>query len=110
MSNAVVLVVRGMGHVPSKKNSKLWTGQKLITKPEYQAWIQIAIYAFECQLRSGTVTDADATLTERQRRSSIASSLPADDCWDWIPELHVRAERCAKGQEGATVTVERIET
>jgi hypothetical protein len=34
--------------------------------------------------------------------------VPADDCWEKIPEIVIRGELCQPGQEGATITIERL--
>lgn len=104
----VVLHVRGMGPVPAKKNSKMLTRGRLITKPEYQEWISRCVQSFESQLTCSTLTNAVETETEPQRRSRIASSLPADDCWTEMEWGHIRGSLCHKGQEGAVITIERI--
>jgi hypothetical protein len=103
----VVLHVRGMGPVPAFKNSKLLARGRLLTKPEYRDWMELCTDRFACQLLSTIPTDDDATAMVRFQRFLIAS-LPHDDNWMCIPEIHVKAELCAKGDEGATITIERI--
>jgi hypothetical protein len=103
----VVLHVRGLGPVPAFKNSKLLARGRLLTKPAYKEWMDKCANSFVCQLYCDILTAADAILTGQQARSLIAS-LPPDDNWQCIPEIHVKAELCAKGEEGATITIERI--
>lgn len=104
----VTLTVRGMGPVPAYKNSKLLCRGKLITKPEYKKWMEQCIRRFECQLTSSIATGDGEMETEEQRRSRIASSVPADDCWTAMAWGHIRGHLVPKGQEGATITIERL--
>ena len=103
----VVLHVRGMGPVPAFKNSKLLARGRLLTKPAYKEWMLDCGISFESQLRSAIPTEGDETWTARFQRF-LTASLPPDDNWQCIPEIHVKAELCAKGEEGATITIERI--
>ena len=104
----MTLVVRGLGPVPAFKNSKLLARGRLITKPEYKRWMQRCVRAFESQLLSGTATGADATRTVLPPPCSTASLLPEDDCWTFLSDIRITAELCREGDEGATVTIERI--
>jgi hypothetical protein len=106
--NSVVLRVVGLGPVPAKKNSKMLTRGRLITKPEYQTWMKRCVQSFVSQYYSNTAMDVGGTVTVRSLRSWIASSLPEDDCWTIIPEINVEAIRVPKGQEGAVITIERL--
>lgn len=109
----VVLELRGF-HIPGKKNSKqIVPGKKgrrsmLITNPKFQKLIGQITESFESQLLSAIRTSVGATITTEQLRSWIASSLPEDDCWATLPEEHYYASLCAKGEEGCTITIERI--
>lgn len=105
---SVRLSLRHLGPVPAKKNSKMLTKGKLITKPEYQVWIKKAEDSLLSQLGSIIPTAGDGTHLEQWRLSWIASSMPADDCWTVIPEQHVRSGLCAKGTEGAEILIERL--
>lgn len=100
------LSIRGQGHCPSFKNSKVLARGRMFTKPEYQEWMEKAILAMAYQLRSIAQTSATGTLTEPQLRSWIASSLPLDDSRHWIPKLTVEAVDCEKGMEGADIVIE----
>lgn len=102
------LVVSGQGHVPSFKNSKMLAHGRLITLPERQKWMEQCRESFVSQLSSASQTSADGISTEPCPPSSIASSLPEDDSVNDICELVVRIERVEKGQEGATIEVDRL--
>jgi hypothetical protein len=103
--------VRGLGHVPSFKNSKLLLAKqrRLITKPEYQKWMDTVIRSFESQLRSALATSGTVTTTARIPLSLIASSLPLDDSRRWIPQHSVGTLLVPKGEEGADIVIERID-
>lgn len=116
LPSRVVLEVRGI--VVSFKNSKILIAKGrngrplprplLITKPELQKRMQEITESFVLQLLSAFQTSDGATLTGRSLRFAIASCTPADDCWTCLPEIHLKAELCAPGQEGATIVLERI--
>lgn len=116
ITSPLVLEIRG--DIPSFKNqkmilTKLPNGRPLrrpllITKPEFQKRMREIEDSFVLQLLSAFRTSDGKTLTGRLLRSAIALSVPADDCWTWLPEIRIRAELCAKGQEGATITLERL--
>lgn len=80
----------------------------LITKPEYQRTMEAMIASIESQLLSASQTACGQTFPASSTRSWIALSAPADDCWTKLPEIHIRAETCEPGKEGATVVIERI--
>lgn len=80
----------------------------LITKPEYQEAMEKMISDIESQLRSASLTAVGPTCPESLIRSWIALSMPADDCWTKIPEIIIRAELVEEGQEGATITIQRL--
>lgn len=101
----IVLRVRGQGHVPSFKNSKMLCRGRLITDPKKREWMDAATASLVFQLYSASVTHAPETGTERCLRSLIASATQFDDSIQWIPEIHVRAVRCAKGDEGAEIAI-----
>lgn len=110
----IVLSVKNQGPVPTFKNNKRIalnrkTGQQfLMTDEKTKQWMTQCIRSFELQLFCATrIGDAEMPMVQHQP-SSIASSLPLDDSWVWCPEINIRAELCEKGNEGATVTIERI--
>ena len=102
------LVVESQGHVPSFKNTKMLTRGRLITKPERQEWMERCTESFVSQLLSASQTSADGTSTVPCPRSSIPSLLPADDSVNDICEMVIRVQTVAKGQEGATIEVDRM--
>lgn len=108
------LRISGIGPPPSFKNSKKIvrnrkTGRlRLITKPEYAAWMKEATRAFESQLSSAFRTTGAATSTAPWPPSSIVSLAPLDDSRQWIPEIHVRVEIVPKGAEGAILLLESL--
>lgn len=107
-NDAIILELRGSGHVPSFKNNKMIARGRIITNPKRQKWMETCIRSIVSQLRSLCRTIVGETMTEQHQRSWTASSLPEDDCWQWIPELHIIATKCEKGQEGAIITIERL--
>lgn len=107
----LTLRVRNFGHVPSFKNSKLLLAQqkRLITKPEYQRWMEAVIRSFESQLRSALAMNETGTMTALTRLLRIASSLPLDDSRKWITEHCVKTRLVSNGEEGADILIERID-
>lgn len=76
--------------MPGKKNSK-FIAQKsgrstLITKPEYQKQINAAMEDLLAGLRLAIQTEDGGITGTSQRRSTICSFLPEDDCWTKLPE------------------------
>ncbi|MDQ5979492.1 MAG: hypothetical protein QG602_2466 [Verrucomicrobiota bacterium] len=111
MGSPIVLRVDGLGHVPSFKNAKmiLWRQRRIMTKPEYQVWMERVVESFVSQLRSELATRGIATTTGLSALSQIASLLPLDDSRKWIPAHCVSTQLVSKGNEGADITIERIE-
>ncbi len=113
----VKLELKGLT-IPSFKNNKMLIVKSpngkplqrplLITKPEFQQVMQRITDAFVLQLSSVFQTGDGLTLAANSIRSLIASSMPADDCWEQIPEIHVTAESCEPGSEGASIVIERL--
>lgn len=103
----IELVVKNQGSVISFKNNKMIAKGRLITDPKKQKWMRRCIQSFASQLSCITQTTYAGMLTERPAPSSTVL-FPLDDSWQWIPQLIVIAERCAKGDEGATITIEEI--
>jgi len=112
------LILEVKGSIPSFKNNKMLLTKMpsgrpldrplLITKPEYQKRIAEIEDSFVSQLLCAFQTDDGQTLTGSSLRCAIALSVPEDDCWTQVPEIHFRGEPCARGQEGATVLIERL--
>lgn len=101
----ILLVVSGMGHVPSFKNNKLLTRGRLITNPRNQAWMEAVADAFASQLLCWFQTTGIEILTEQQALSSIATLVPLDDSLAWIGELSVNWRHVPKGMEGAEIVI-----
>lgn len=113
----LVLEIKGQV-IPSFKNSKMMITKTpqgvplkepiLITDPDLQKRMKRITASFVSQLLSAFRTDTGETLTGCSLRSAIAYSMPDDDCWTRIPEIRIRAELCAPGNEGATILLERL--
>lgn len=101
------LVIRGLGHVVSFKNSKMIARGRLITDPKKQEQMDRIIRSFESQLLSAFQTTEGAILTVPYRQF-LTASLPADDDWKHLPEIHLSVALVPKGEEGAEITIERI--
>lgn len=80
----------------------------LVTEARTKKWMEKCIQDFVLQLTCATPTIDGATLMAPHPRSLIASSVPADDSRQWIPELIIRESNCEPGEEGATITIEEI--
>ena len=111
MQNKTVrLSVHGLS-IPSFKNKKRMMRGRLITKPETQQQMEEITLNFIAQLRSSIrIVDA-ATLTEQHQPCLIAlltHSKDFDDSRQWIPEIHIKAVDCDKGNEGAVIEITRL--
>lgn len=105
---SISLSVKGIGHVPSFKNSKMMTRGRLITDPKKQKWMAKCTKDIESQLRYLFLITDPGTETECIPRSRIVSSLPLDDCLDWIGSHSVSWRKVNKGEEGAIVEIEAL--
>lgn len=105
---SISLSVKGIGHVPSFKNSKMLTRGKLITDPKKQKWMAKCTKDIESQLRCWFLITEIGTATECTLRYRTVSSLPLDDCLDWIGSHSVSWRKVNKGEEGAIVEIEAI--
>lgn len=104
----IILEFRG-AHVPSFKNSKIWTGKKLITKPAYQAIMAAMVESFASQCMSFAQTIDNGTSMALSPQSWTAFRLPSNDCRQVISELGpTTCEQVEEGHEGCIVTIERI--
>lgn len=113
----VTLEIKGKV-IPGFKNNKMLIVKNqrgaplprplLITRPDLQKQMTQIVASFESQLLSAYRIAAAETLTECSLLSWIASFVPEDDCLTQVPEIHIRAEMCEPGEEGATVTIERL--
>ena len=104
---------------PSFKNSKMLIVKNprgrplrrpmLITKPEYQELMEAIIQSFVFQLRSAFRGTDGKILTGSSLRALIALSMPEDDALPYLTGgISIRPRRVPKGEEGVTITVERI--
>lgn len=114
-SNSTLQIeIKGIGHCPSFKNTKSIfrnhkTGKPFIaTQPKKKQWMEQAIQLIASQLCSAYRTTSNGTQTAPSLPSWIAASAPLDDSWQWVPEHHVTTVKCAKGEEGATITITRL--
>ena len=113
----ITLEVRGV-LVPSFKNSKVMVFKTkqgtflprplLITKKDYSKRMEEITDSFVSQLRCAFQTEDGKTLTGASLHSSIALSVPDDDCWTRILDVRVKSELCSPGNEGVTITIERL--
>jgi hypothetical protein len=115
---SVKVTLRGLGHVPSFKNSKMivpiWrltkSGKKyrcptLIAKPERQKWMKSAIQAMTSQLQSESQTIEEGTSTAICLQSLTAWSSQFDDSRQWLPKILLQVEVVEKGEEGADIEI-----
>lgn len=101
------LKIRGLGSVPSFKNSKMLTRGRLITDPKKQQWMTRAQASLELQLLSAYPTGDSGTATAEKLRSWIRSATPENDscryltrcCWSFIT--------VPKDDEGADIEIAR---
>ena len=117
VASSVTLNLRGI-NIPSFKNNKMVITKSpngrlldrplLITKPEFQKVMAAIMDSFESELCSAFQREGAQTLAASSIQSWIAWCVPADDCWEMIPEIQVSGELCEPGQEGATITIERL--
>lgn len=106
-SECVRLRIRGLGPLFNFKNSKKRTRNGLITDPALKKRMAAIQASFVSQLNSLLRTGDDAIPTAA-RRLSLMRSLPHDDCWTVIPDLRITSHLCAPEDEGAEITIERI--
>lgn len=116
MNNAEKLVLKVTGNIPSFKNRKRAiqdrsTGKmRTLTEPETKKRMEQIIKSFVYQLCCITQIPGDGILTEQQARSLIVLLLPEDDSWKHIPELHIFSEMVEPGNEGAEITIEKLQS
>lgn len=114
-NSALKLTIGGMGHVPGNfKNRKRAildrrTGKmRTFTDPKVKKWMDNAALCIEFQLSLMCQTDAKGIATAAQLRYWIQSSVPLDDSLTWVELGYVIGQRVKKGEEGATILIERI--
>jgi hypothetical protein len=103
-SPSIHLTIRGLGHVPSFKNSRVL----FLTNPRNRVWMEWCQDRFESQFASACPTGVAGMPMAPCPQSWIRFVVPLDDSVDWIPELHVLVERVKKGDEGADILIERL--
>lgn len=112
MPPPLTLTIQNLGNVIPFKNRKRMgkRGPKTImfTEPKVARQMQAITDAFVSQLTSALATAGGATWTAAQRRSWIASSMPADDCWTCVPDERATGELVPLGAEGASITIELL--
>lgn len=104
--NGLSMAIRG-SHVPSFKNAKRIVNGQLRTERRIKSWMKSLIESIVSQSTYATVTNGSATWMEALPPSWIAS-LPQDDRWQIVPEIHVSAIRVSKGEEGADIFIETL--
>lgn len=110
----IVLSVKQLGHVPAFKTQKSAainreTGHPMVVSSgKTKRWMAACIQSLESQLFCITQIGNGETPTAPSPHSSIASSLPLDDSWAWIPEQHLYAQLVKPGEEGATIIIEKL--
>lgn len=109
LPRSFTLRVSGQGHVPSFKNNKMMTRGRLITDPKKQQWMEKAAASIESQLRSLFQTAGAGMQTGQSAHSLIPTCLPLDDSLEWIGVPCGNWHRVKKGEEGAEITIEKIE-
>lgn len=100
------LEIRGIGHCPSFKNSKVVGVRKLFTKPEYKLWMDRCIQSLELQLLSAIQMDTGGTRTGSLPLSSIVLSGLCDDSKREISSETVFPMQVPKGEEGVELFIE----
>ena len=109
----LVLTVQGK-QIPSKKNRHYCSVPKpgrrarVLMDEKIKKRLEAITRDFVFQLLSESQTTAPTMQTGCSRLSWIASLMPGDDSWKWVPDLTVHCEKVAKGQEGCEITIERI--
>lgn len=105
------IVLRIHGTIPAFKNKKRSildrnTGhQRTLTDPKTKRWMDECIRSLSYQLLSQCQTIEGGTSTESLQRF-LTVSVPPDDSWQFIPEIHIKA--VTGGEPGAEITITRI--
>jgi Holliday junction resolvase RusA-like endonuclease len=109
-----------LGKVPSKKNSKMLTRGRLITKPEYQAMLKSLTLQAKAEWRSKdplTLVDVDFLFHVSNRSQDIDNAVSGaldvlkdagvivDDSMMHVRRIYARYERVNKGNEGVLVRI-----
>lgn len=113
ISAPLVLTIRNMGPVPSKKNRKVIsknrkTGKMFLrTDDDEAAWAKAAILDLLSQLNCAYRAAVAMQITP-SAPSWIASSVPVTDSTKHIRRLSVDVVDVPEGQEGAVITISQI--
>ena len=86
--------------MPAMKN-----GMYSVVDKRHRAWKRQCIAVIVSQLRSILATDGTGTSTTPSLPSLIAS-LPPDDNWRVIPEIHATAQGCPHDEAGADIIID----
>jgi Fe-S-cluster formation regulator IscX/YfhJ len=107
---AVVIRIEGIGPVPSFKNRKRISGDRLVTAKRVKEWMQNAERIIALQLLSAFPTTDPATVTAASLRSWIVSSTPEDDSRAFLTACcSLFTERLVSREEaGACLFIDRI--
>jgi hypothetical protein len=106
-STRIYLEVRGLGHVPSKKNTYNPVGNRVLLDQKAREWIARCQQSLLSQLLSKCPTDEGGTLTAHSLHSLIAS-LPSDDNCSIMRRECIQVLDVKAGEEGAEIILERI--
>lgn len=107
MIDPLVIDIKGVGHVPAFKNKKIICGKRLITAPKARKWMELAQKLMYSQLKSKFQTIEGATSTVPWQQYAMSSWPPDDNC-KVISEIHVTVKKVPKGDEGATIYLQKI--
>lgn len=107
--------IRGLGPVPSFKNSKCIFRRRdqkrtpfIATNPKSKQWMERAIKLIASQLYSMCETN-ESEITPECLRRFVTSSLPHDDCWQALEIGSVQTVLVDRDDEvGANIVIERL--
>ena len=108
----LVLTIQGK-QIPSKKNRHYCSVPKpgrrarVLMDEKIKKRLEAITRDFVFQLLSESQTSGTMMQTGCSPLSWIASLLPEDDSWKWVPDLTVHCEKVKKGQEGCEITIEQ---
>lgn len=120
VTRPLLLKIRGLGPVPSFKNSKsigglrrqkdgTWKGNPTLrTKPESKLWMDRAIRVLESMLFSESATRGFGTTRACLKRFAMLL-LPPDDCWEDLEIGSVKTILVEPGEEGVDLLIESVD-
>jgi hypothetical protein len=102
--------IRNCGCLPAKKNRKRIAGNRLVTDPEVQHQIEAITQCIALELYS----EYQRQIPEKMRTTCtlpqwIASSLPLNDSIAWVQEEYTGVRFVEEGQQGAVITINKLE-